>query len=125
MLLKAIPKDLVTEAVHEDPMKVMLMIMVKYQPGSKKEKEALLQQITNPEACWHEERALATLNMWKRRVERARELKLINPDPSVLLSALDTIAEHVIKKNTRKSFRMESARELIRVDVEPTQDAIN
>lgn len=42
MLLKAIPKDLVTEAVqkmHEDPMKAMLMIMVKYQPGGKKEKK--------------------------------------------------------------------------------------
>ena len=81
---------------HEDPMKVTLMIMVKYQPGSKREKEALLQQITNPEAGWNEERALTTLKMWKRRIERARELDLIIPDPSVLLNALDTTAEGAI-----------------------------
>ena len=66
MLLKAAPKDLVTEAVqkrHDDPMKVMLMIMVKYQHGSRKERESLLQRITNPEACWNEERELTTLKM--------------------------------------------------------------
>ena len=54
MLLKAIPKDLVIEALqkrYENPTRVRLMIMAKYQPGSKREKEALLKQIANPEAC--------------------------------------------------------------------------
>jgi hypothetical protein len=54
MITKAIPKDLRTEEVqkrYEDPTEVMMMIMVKYQPGSRKEKEALLQQIQSPEAC--------------------------------------------------------------------------
>ena len=80
MLLKASPKDLVTEAVQkrlEGPMKVTLMIMVKYHLGSKKEKEALPKQITHPETCWNEERALTTLKMRKRHIGRARELNLI------------------------------------------------
>ena len=62
-----------------------------------------MQQITNPEACWNEEREFATLEMWERRIESARELKLIFPDPSALLSALDAIAENVIKKDARKT----------------------
>jgi hypothetical protein len=43
MILKAIPKELadeVTQKRYENPAEIMLMIMVKYQPGTRKEKEA-------------------------------------------------------------------------------------
>ena len=96
MLLKAIPKDVATEAAqkrHNDPIKVMLLIVIKYQPGSRKEKETLLQQISCPEVCWSDDKALFALKMWKRRIERACELKLLVPDPSVLLSGLDATTE--------------------------------
>ena len=46
--MKALPKELMTGAVqkrHGDPAAAMLMIMVKNQPGTRKEKEALLQRI--------------------------------------------------------------------------------
>jgi len=52
MILKSIPLDLATEATQkrlDEPTEVTLMIMTKYQPGSRKEKEMLLQQTTNPE----------------------------------------------------------------------------
>ena len=78
------------------------MIMVKYQPGSRKEKEALLQQISSPEVCWNEEKALTALKMWKRRIERARELKLTIPDPCILLSALDAVSFNAIKEGHKK-----------------------
>ena len=45
MVMKALPKGLRTEAIqkrYSDPEAVMLMIMIKYQPGSRKEKVALL-----------------------------------------------------------------------------------
>ena len=41
MIMKAIPKMLMNEAVqkrYEEPEDIILMIMVKYQPGTKKEK---------------------------------------------------------------------------------------
>ena len=44
MIMKALPKGLITAAVqkrYSDPEAVMLMVMVKYQPGTRKEKEAL------------------------------------------------------------------------------------
>ena len=43
MLLKAIPKHIAAGAAQKrrnDPIKVMLLIMIKYQPGSRREKEA-------------------------------------------------------------------------------------
>ena len=49
MLLKSMPKDLAAEAITkrlENPMKILLMVMIKYQPGGRREREALLSQIT-------------------------------------------------------------------------------
>ena len=126
MLLKALPKDLSAEAITkrlEDPMKILLLVMIKYQPGGRREREALLNQITNPESCWTEEQALEAVRTWKRKIERAKELKLIIPDPSIMLAALDVIAEKVLKKDQRRSFRMESIRDEIKVDVIPTYEA--
>ena len=125
--LKTIPKEIVAEAVqksYDDPTKVMLLIMIKYQPGSRREKEALLQQISCPEFCGSDERAPTTLKMCERRIERAQELKLVIPDPSVLLSGLDTIIEKEVTKDQRRSFRIESVREDIKVDVITSFEAV-
>ena len=70
MIMKALPKSLMTEAVqkrYSNPEAVMLMVIVKYQPGTRKEKEALLQQIQYPSQSWKKERALSHLKLWKRR----------------------------------------------------------
>ena len=66
MLLKAIPKDIATEAVqkrYNDPIKVTLLIMIRHQPGNRKEKEALLQQISCSGVCWSDDKALFALKM--------------------------------------------------------------
>ena len=117
-----------TEAVqkrHGDPTEVMLMTMVKYQPGTRKEKEALLQQIQNPDVCWKEEKALSSLKMWKRRIERAKELKVAIPDPCILSSALHAITFKAISKGTRRTFRINTAREALGVDVGTTEEAVS
>ena len=46
------------------------------------------------------------------------------PDPSVMLSALDAITEKVLKKDQRRTFRLESIREEIKVDLTPTYKAV-
>ena len=99
--------------------------MVKYPPGKRKEKEALLQQIQNPESCWKEEKALSNLKMRKGRIERAKELKASIPDPCILLSALDTITYNAVSKDPRRMFRVNAAREAIAVDTSTTEEAVN
>jgi hypothetical protein len=103
-ILKALPKEIVTEAIqkrYKDPIQVMLLIMIKYQPGSGKEREVILNQIGYPEVGWNEEKAFTNLRLWKRKIERARELEVIIPDPTVLLAALDQITEKALQKDTR------------------------
>ena len=63
--------------------------------------------------------------MWKRRIERAKGLKISIPDPSILLKALDTITATVIKEDPRRAFRIESAREEIGIDTITTIEAVN
>jgi hypothetical protein len=73
MIMKALPKGFRTEAVqkrYSDPEAIMLMIMIKYQPGSRREKEALLQQIQNPPESEKKEDVLCNLRLWKRRIFR-------------------------------------------------------
>jgi hypothetical protein len=113
VILKAVPKDIVTETIqkrYKDPIQVVLLIVMKYQPGSRKEKETLLQQFSCREVGWNEEKALNILKMWKWKIERAKELELIIPDPTVLLSGLDQITEKVIPKDLRRKFRVDSQR---------------
>ena len=69
-------------------------------------------------------KALTTSKMWKRKIERDQELKLVIPDASVLPSGLDTIIEKVFKKDQRRCFRIESAREAIKVDVVTSFEAV-
>jgi hypothetical protein len=127
MIMKALPKGLKTEAIQKrcaTPQAVMLMIMVKYQPGTRKEKEALLEQIQNPESCYNQEKALNNLKMWKRRIERAKELKASIPDPVILLNALDTITYNAVHKDQRRLFRVNAAREALSVDTITTEEGV-
>ena len=87
------------------------MITVKYQPGSRNEKTALLNHIQNPEVCWKEKKALSTLQLRKRSIERAKELKVTIPDPCILLCALDAITGKAIQGDARKVFRLEKQSE--------------
>ena len=98
--------------------------MIEYQPGVRREKEALVQLTSCPEACWSDDKAFNTLKMWKRKIERAQELKLTLPDPSVLLSGLDLITDKVIERDQRRSFRVKSAREAIKVDEVTSFEAV-
>ena len=125
--MKALPKGLKIEAIQKrcaTPEAAMLMIMVKYQPGTRKEKEALLEQIQNPESCYNQEKALNNLKLWKRRIERAKELKAAIPDPVILLNALDTITYNAVRKDQRRLFRVNAAREALSVDTVTTEEGV-
>ena len=63
--------------------------------------------------------------MWKRRIERAKELKASIPDPCILLNALDTITYNAVHKDPRRAFRVKAAREALAVDTITTEEAVS
>ena len=48
---------------------------------------------------------------------------MIIPDPTVLLAALDQITEKALIKDTRRKFRIDSAREALEVDTKTTYES--
>ena len=51
-------------------------------------------------------------------------MKLNIPDASILPAALDKITEKAIKRDPRKSFRLETIREQLKVDIIPTESTV-
>ena len=68
---------------------------------------------------------MSTLKLWKRRIERAKELELSVPDPCILLGALDAITFNAVKKDPQRLFRLNSARESMGADVTTTDEVVN
>ena len=49
---------------------------------------------------------------------------MIIPDPSIMLAALDTMAEKVLKKDARRALRLESIRDEIKVYILPSYESV-
>ena len=65
------------------------------------------------------------MKLWKRRIERAKELQVSIPDPSILLKAFDTITAKVIGDDPKRALRIESASVEIGIDTITTMEAVN
>jgi hypothetical protein len=78
MSMKALPKGLKTEAIqkrYSDPEAIMLMIMIKYQPGSRREKEALLQQIQSPPQSKKKGRCTVQLEVVEKENRKSKRIE--------------------------------------------------
>ena len=80
--------------------------------------------IIEPDIKYNGSEALEGLKTWQRRLLRAKELRLNIPDASILLSSVDRITEKSTKKDARKSFRLETLREQLKVDITPTEESV-
>ena len=49
---------------------------------------------------------------------------MIIPDPTVLIAALDQITEKALQKDTRRKFRIDSARQELKVDIQTTYEGV-
>ena len=49
---------------------------------------------------------------------------MIIPDPTALLAALGQITEKALNKDTRRKFRIDTARETLKVDTQTTYESV-
>ena len=69
----------------------MCRLMVLDRPGSATEKSQLLRKIESPEPVQGPQEAVEGLRLWLRTYNRAGDLSLVVPDPSILLKSLDAM----------------------------------
>ena len=127
ILLGATPDDIKKELVAtrtRTTLEVLARLMVIYRPGSALEKGQLLRRIESPEQATTVQEAIEGLRQWLRHYQRARDLKLSVPDPSVTLRGIDQLVKKPIQENPEVAFRMNLLRYHLKVDFSPAEESV-
>ena len=126
-LLAATPEDVRKELVAartKSTLEVLSRLMVIYRPGSAQEKGQLLRKIENPDPSNTSHEAVEGLRQWLRHYQRARDLKLTTPDPSVMLRGLDALVRKPVQDAPEVAFRMNLLRYHLKVDFNPSEESV-
>ena len=127
MLLASLPTSLKGETLANratSSVQVLFRIFTRYQPGGLGERAMLLRQLVDPRTSTSMLEALEQLRAWKRYLRRAQELKIATPDATLLVGALEKYVGVIVKASPQTSFRLNSARAGLRVDVAPVVDSV-
>ena len=127
ILLGATPEDIKKELVAtrtRTTLEVLSRLMVIYRPGSALEKGQLLRRIESPDQAATVQEAIEGLRQWLRHYQRARDLKLSVPDPSVTLRGIDQLVKKPIQENPEIAFRMNLLRYHLKVDFSPVEESV-
>ncbi|CAE7473244.1 PIP5K4, partial [Symbiodinium necroappetens] len=87
-------------------------------------KELVATRIESPDAAATVQEAIEGLRQWLRHDQRARDLKLSVPDPSVTLRGIDQLVKKPVQDNPEVAFRMNLLRYHLKVDFSPTEETI-
>ena len=127
MLMGAVPDEVRRDLIAmraRTTLDIMCRLMVLYRPGSATEKSQLLRNLESPEPANTPGEALDKLRQWLRYQQRAADLGLVIPDPSVLLRGLDVMVKKPLGDAPEMSFRLNLLRYHMKVDVTPTLDNV-
>ena len=123
-LLEALPKQIADNMIAAkitDPVGILFKILKIYQPGGVQERTTILKKLTDTEPAVNSAAAVAALELWTARRDRAAEMLLTVPDPSVQLCAVLNIVSKVIggqgDEMRQLAFRTMTLRNQLKVDV--------
>jgi len=111
LLLAALPTTLKSELIAARKLtclQVIFRILKTYQPGGQGEKAQTLASLTSTKASKSVPEALESLRTWRRYLLRARELRLVTPDPLLLVGVLSEVTRQVLQQDQQAQFRVTS-----------------
>ena len=123
LLLDAVPAAARTEIVAVRALTsvgILFLLHTRYQPAGQAEKSAILQFLVSPEVPRDSTAAIKGLRRWIRWLARSAELQLSSPDPSLLIKAVDKLA-NVHLTDPSAVFRVQTFRMQHGVEHKPTQ----
>ena len=113
ILLKAIPESLRSEIISNrsiGSIQIIFRVLTRYQPGGLAERTTLLKQLVEIKAPSNVAGVVSSLRSWRRWLVRVSELGINPPDATLLMSALDRLANVLTKGSPQTGFRLSSAR---------------
>ena len=127
MLLSAVPETIKDELVANRRLstdQVLYKLSVTFQPGGALERTKLLQCVTDPKCGTNLSEVLEWIRLWRRYVQRTRELGVTLPDGLVLMGALTKCTDFLSSKSPQIAYRLNLIRQQLNLDQLPTIDAI-
>ncbi|CAE7716201.1 unnamed protein product [Symbiodinium sp. CCMP2456] len=119
ILLASTPE--VVAARARTTLEILARLMIVYRPGSATEKLMLLRKVESPEPATTVQEAIVALRQWSRFYQRAKDLGLAIPDPSILLRSLEGMVKRPVSEHNDIAFRMNLIRYHLRVDFAPSE----
>ena len=113
-------EDIVTQRLFSTPA-IVFRVLTTYQPGGGGEKQQLLSYLVSPEGVTTFAEASKALRKWRRWLQRASELGLRMPDPSLLLKALERLTPAL---GSSAAFRVQSFRSQVLIEQAPTEEKV-
>ena len=127
LLLAAMPKgvkeDTITHRV-ENVTSVLYRLHVLYQPGGAVERTSILGHLEGSSGTEDPTEVVTRLRKWRRYLARAGEMGIVAPDASILLKGLDLILQKVLERFSDVKFRLDLARNDLRLSSAPTQESV-
>ena len=125
LLVGALPQQMKEEMVAYRVRRVhqqLFRLLVNYQPGGSTDRALVLAQLEPKDCPADAAEVVAALRRWFRWLQRAQDLQLSLPDPSVQIRSLSAITKKLADKNADLQFKIALAKTELRVESRPTQD---
>ena len=109
-----------TRGVHQQLFRLLTLC----QPGSAQDKAVVIRQLDIHESSDTPAHAAQVLRKWYRTLQRAADLSISVPDPSVQAKSLLCVIKKLAAASPDLQFRVSMARNDLQVDVRPSQESV-
>ena len=125
LMLGALPQQMKEEMVSYRVRRVhqqLFRLLINYQPGGSTDRALVLAQLEAKQVSADPGEVVAALRKWFRWLQRARDLQLSLPDPSVQIRSLTILVKRFAEKNPDLQFKISLAKTELRVQSRPSQE---
>ena len=103
---------------------LLFRLHVLYAPGSAAERASILRHLEGSPGTTSVVDTVTALRRWRRLLQRAEEMHVAIPDPSVLLKAIETMAAKAIDANPELKFRLSLSKSQLHLQYRPTLENV-
>ena len=103
---------------------LIFRLLTPYRPGGESEKVMILKELRNAVKYTDAGKAAEGLRAWFRWLQRADNVSVAKPDPSILARGLTNMTVDILRKNPEAMFRTSLVKSSIQVDTIPTMTTV-
>ena len=103
---------------------LLFRLHVLYAPGGSAERASILRHLEGASGSPNVTETVAALRRWRRHLQRADEMHVAIPDPSVLLRAVELMAAKSLEVHSEIKFRLSLSKSQLQLQYRPTLENV-